>query len=158
MVRRSSPPRNETADHVGKCDPRGQRCYEERLTKGAADVFAQKREREGRGRSSQSEQDERPASRDRGRAAAAPASAMDARPEAAISHRPFLTCRLRNGTFQARPLNGAAQNGKDERKALTPGYLRAKPTPTPARSTCGPPVKWGQAVETRQAASSRLAL
>jgi hypothetical protein len=69
MVRRSSPPRNETADHLGKCDPRGQRCYEERLTKGAADVFAQKREREGRGRSSQSEQDERPASRDRGRAA-----------------------------------------------------------------------------------------
>lgn len=32
-VRRSSPPRDETADHVGECDPRGQRCYEEGLTK-----------------------------------------------------------------------------------------------------------------------------
>jgi hypothetical protein len=43
---------------------------------------------------------------------AAPASAMDARPEAAISYSPFLSCRLRDGTFQARPLNGAAQNGQ----------------------------------------------
>ena len=68
-VRRSSPPRNETTHHVGERDPRGQRCYEERLTKRAADVFAQESEREGRGCSSHSEQDERPANRDRGRAA-----------------------------------------------------------------------------------------
>jgi hypothetical protein len=64
----------------------------------------------------------------------APASAMDARPEAAISHRPFLTCRLRD-----RNLPGASAQRSSAKRARMKGGV-SPPRIAPRQADSNPPL------------------